>query len=67
MMGKQDVQNAIIGVIFELKGEFTKEQILDRLKKSVEYEDLEKLVDDNLSLLCLTGVIRKTRDNKYTN
>lgn len=66
-MFKQDVQNAIIGVIFKLKGEFTKEQVLNELKKSITYENLEGLVDDNLKLLTMTGVIRKTKNNTYTN
>lgn len=67
MTSKQDVQNAIIGVIFKLKGEFTKEQILKELESKIKYEGLEKLIDENLKLLSLTGAIRKTKDNKYIN
>lgn len=63
---KQDIYKCILDTVLKFKGEFTKEQVIEELKKIIESKDLEKLVEDNLKTLNMTGIIRKTKDNKYT-
>lgn len=63
---KQDIYKYILDTVLKFKGEFTKEQVIEELKKVIESKDLEKLVEDNLKTLNMTGIIRKTKDNKYT-